>query len=871
MKTTRLLIGLFLCVVVAVNASAQQQNLPSSITQGFRPNKGQVLNQFGLPENDVLFIANFQNLQVQLRKTGFSLQLSRSFPQPTVSPTVKAFNSRGFDGDSYTAFHRVDYTFMGGNASFQTSCFNASGSYDNYYINGSEITGVKAYARVLYENVYPGTDIEFLCAGGNTAGFKYNIILRPGANLNVVKFLVQGPLKLSLSNTGNLVSETSLGNLQEQIPYSYYTDNGQSLKVLYSLVKNELSFDAEYDNQRTLVIDPVSNLIWSTYYGGTGIEFCHSIDADAQNNVYFCGHSNSSANIATAGAFQTTLTALFDAYIVKLNAAGVRQWGTYLGAGGGDIFYAINARTPGGIYVCGSTTSSTGIASTGAHQTTYGGGVDDVLLAKFNTAGQRQWCTYYGGPKHDIAQAITVDKQGNIVFTGHTESASGITTAGAYSTVYNLNFDVFVAKFSPNGNQLWGTYYGDSDVDEAFGIAHDSNNNIVVTGVTRSISGIAFGQSHQVVPGGVQDGFIAKFNPTGSTVLWSTFYGGSGDDFGVDAETDQNDNIYVCGVTTSSNNMVSAGASQTVQGSYDDSFLASFTASGTRRWSTYFGGEDSDYINDIDLDGGQNLVLAGATVSNYSISTPGAFQPSIATQFGYDSFICQYTTSGNKLLGTYFGGSGNDFAKSMTIDGLGKIYIAGETNSTSGLATAGAHATVYAGSNDAFVAKFCIPFTPKITPSASSTVCVGVQTLSAPAGYSTYVWNGTFSVNPLVVQTTTVPGTYTFCLFANDGFGCTGTSDTTVLNVSACLSVNENDPDTELQLYPNPTNGHLYISLPDNPVIYDYELSVFAGDGRQVMRQAATAQVDVASLPEGLYLLRLAGKDKIFQEKFIKN
>src|SRR5436190_23809739 len=109
----------------------------------------------------------------------------------------------------------------------------------------------------------------------------------------------------------------------------------------------------------------------------------------------------------------------------------------------------------GNVYVAGDTFSTSGIATNGTHQTAYGGGIDDVLLAKFDSNGQRLWCTYYGGTQHDIAQAVVEDKNGNVIIAGHTESTLAIATSGAYATTYNFLYDAFVAKFTSSGTLIW--------------------------------------------------------------------------------------------------------------------------------------------------------------------------------------------------------------------------------------------------------------------------------------------------------------------------------------------------------------------------------------------------------------------------------
>jgi hypothetical protein len=121
------------------------------------------------------------------------------------------------------------------------------------------------------------------------------------------------------------------------------------------------------------------------------------------------GRTSSAANIATSGTYQFTLAGSLDVFLTKFNKSGARIWSTYYGGPAPDIAYAMAVHEDGFVYLTGGTSSTIGVASPGAQQATYGGGIDDIFLAKFGSSGQRLWSTYYGGPAHDVAQAITLD------------------------------------------------------------------------------------------------------------------------------------------------------------------------------------------------------------------------------------------------------------------------------------------------------------------------------------------------------------------------------------------------------------------------------------------------------------------------------
>ncbi|HRE58569.1 MAG TPA: SBBP repeat-containing protein, partial [Candidatus Kapabacteria bacterium] len=161
------------------------------------------------------------------------------------------------------------------------------------------------------------------------------------------------------------------------------------------------------------------------------------------------------------------------------------------------------------------TFSTNNIATTGVHQTTFGGGEGngDTFIAKFNTNGVRLWGTYYGGNQGEFGSAIAVDGSGNVYVCGNTSSSNAIATAGAHQTTFGGDIDAFIVKFTTNGVRLWGTYYGSFGWDQGIGIAVDGGGNVYITGETSSFNAIATAGAHQTTyGGGFRDAFIAKFS-----------------------------------------------------------------------------------------------------------------------------------------------------------------------------------------------------------------------------------------------------------------------------------------------------------------------------------------------------------------------
>jgi len=259
------------------------------------------------------------------------------------------------------------------------------------------------------------------------------------------------------------------------------------------------------------------SLSWSTYYGGNGDDIGEGITHDGNNNLYLTGYTSSTSGIATSGAYQTTNAGGEDVFVAKFSSSGSLSWGTYYGGSGDDGGRAIIADENNNVYVTGSTASDSSIATSGAYQTSFGGGFSnaygifgDAFLAKFSSSGSLSWATYYGGAKCDAAGSITACAN-NIYIAGLTSSLNGITTSNAYQSIYAGDTDAFLAKFTSSGSLIWSTYYGGAKFDGGYGII-DDNNNIYVTGCTESPSGIATSGAYKTVGDGVDgDGFLAKF------------------------------------------------------------------------------------------------------------------------------------------------------------------------------------------------------------------------------------------------------------------------------------------------------------------------------------------------------------------------
>jgi Calx-beta domain-containing protein/beta-propeller repeat-containing protein len=490
----------------------------------------------------------------------------------------------------------------------------------------------------------------------------------------------------------------------------------------------------DYDNSRPLIIDPV--LAYSTYFGGGGIEESNSIAVDSAGNVYVTGFTDS-INFPIANAPQTKLGGGQDAFVAKLDSSGTRLlYSTYLGGAGQDNGTSIAVDATGNAYITGFTDSTdfpvknalqstkkgnfnafvvkldtagsvlnstlfggsiidygssiavdsagntyfAGLATSpdipmiSALQPTHGGLVD-IYVAKIDSSGTRLvFSTYLGGSGIEGANSIAVDSAGNIYLTGMTSSLDFRTMNALQTTRGGGIFDAFVVKLNASGTQiLYSTFLGGSGEDRAFRIAVDAVGSAYVTGDTDSID-FPVRNALQPTKGGSSDAFVAKLNPDGKALAYSTYLGGTGIDGGTAIAVDSSGSAHVAGFTRS-NDFPTASALQRMfgGGSYD-AFLTRLSPGGTALdYSTYMGGGGIDTAFGVAVDSGGNAHVMGVTDSS-NFPTANALQRTFGGGTA-DLFIASIKTgptisngmvNGKKLL---VQGSGFDSGAKILLNG----------------------------------------------------------------------------------------------------------------------------------------------------------------------------------------------------------
>lgn len=306
-------------------------------------------------------------------------------------------------------------------------------------------------------------------------------------------------------------------------------------------------------------------LVYSTFLGGSEGDAGLYITLDNDGNAYITGFASSDDFPVTSGVFQTSLKGDSDAFVSKLNPTGTALvYSTFLGGSGSDSSNAITLDSEGNVYITGYATANDFPTTVGAFQPASAGSYDG-FVSKLNPTGTALiFSTYLGGSNFDAGGDIKIDVEGNVYVVGVAQSSDFPTTTGALQTAHGGGYDVFVSKLTSTGTALiYSTYLGKSGYEYITDLEIDSSGNAYVVGYTTSTDYPTTGDALQsTFNGGDNDTFVSKLNASGTALLYSTYLGGSLNDYGYGLAVDSSGNMYVTGYTASSNFPTTTGAFQ---------------------------------------------------------------------------------------------------------------------------------------------------------------------------------------------------------------------------------------------------------------------------------------------------------------------
>lgn len=558
----------------------------------------------------------------------------------------------------------------------------------------------------------------------------------------------------------------------------------------------------------------------------------------------------------------------------------IRDWGTYYGNKNNIVQDAI-VDSYGNIYIASNigdnaTTDNANYATPNAHQTTYGG-EGDAFISKFSPEGTLVWATYYGGELDDKVNQIVIDGDDNIYIVGKTSSQTNIVTPNAFQTTMvsgngNLTAGYF-AKFSSDGELLYGTYYDGEMDDQVFAI-EVSESYVYAYGKTNSTTNIATPNSFQPSFTGTSPNqtafFLVKFSLSGER-LWATYYG---HEFEGDNDIllpiggigiDEDDNTYISGFTdehsgyyASSNNVFlpqNPGAVST--------FITKFDSGGNRVWSTYFGGTSVDIGINLRLHN-NHLYMCG-----YSYSQGIAIGSVHQTQrMGIgDDFLLKMDLDGQPVWATYFGGA-DGVTGNRTYISFGdndSVWLAGLTNDTEGIATVGAYQTslnMGTGTqyNDAYFARFNntgrLDFASYY--GGENLEYWGTKVLKA-LNDEFYIVGSSSSLNGIATQ-----GALQETVISDNFEGSFKTLFIGKFKLKDDLGINSFNTNT-YNLWPNPSSG--VVTLTSAKDTY-FSLNCYDVHGRLVKSKhnlLTNTPIDLHNLSSGIYFLEVTSKSNIKQ------
>jgi hypothetical protein len=562
-------------------------------------------------------------------------------------------------------------------------------------------TDVPQYARVEYEDVYPGVSLTYY---GNQGQLEYDFVVAPGADPKQIHFAIAGADALRIDKDGNLVLSLPDGEVVHRAPVVYQEVNGArgAVEGRFALKgEHEVGFEVDqYDPERPLVVDPV--LAYSTYLGGSADDWGWSIAVDASGNTYVAG-STSSIDFPTAAPMQPANAGQSDAFVVKVSASGALVYSTYLGGIAHDSANGIAVDASGSGWIAGQT-SSTDFPTANPVQAANGGGDSDAFVAKLNATGSALvYSTYLGGSGGDDGRGIAVDPSGNGYITGLTTS-NNFPTANPLQPTSAGSWEAFVAKLNAAGSALvYSTYLGGNGPDIPYGIAADPSGNAYVTGQTSSTNFPTANAFQNLMAGG-SDAFVTKLDVTGSALIYSTYLGGSLGEAGGRVAADSSGNAYVLGQTVSTD-FPTVNPVQAMNRGDEDTFVAKLNAAGSALvFSTYLGGSFWDVGMGIAVDAAGSAHITGFTQSA-DFPLVRSFQPFSGGSF--KAFVSKLSAAGSTLVySTYLGGSASlDYGHGIAADSSGMAHVVGITSATDFPTRHPIQETHAGGIFDVFVAK----------------------------------------------------------------------------------------------------------------------------------------------------------------------
>lgn len=552
----------------------------------------------------------------------------------------------------------------------------------NYFLGRSKAdwkTDISTSKAVLYQGLYRHIDLKLY---GIEKQIEYDWIVKPGGKVADIRIKFENVETARVTTSGDLLINTEFGEIKHAAPECYQVISGQKRNVaaeFIALEKNVFGFAvADYAKNLDLIIDPI---VFSSYLGGSRDDILNDIAVGNNNAIYITGGTYSADFPKKNGIPGRVHMLNNDVVIAKIKPNGkALVYSTFIGGSGQDFGHSIHVNGPGAVFVTGTTRSEEFPLQKPVQPALMGS--SDFFALKLNAAGNALvYSTYVGGTETEYGGYSAVDPLGGVYVAGHTNSTDMPVVNPFQSTLKGL-WDGFVFKLCPEGDALiYSTYLGGQHHDYLRGIAVNQQGSAYVVGNTQSTD-YPIKNAFQKNNNGNRDVLITRFNPTGDTLVFSTYLGGEYLDEGYAIALNKKGAAFVTGKTSSNDYPTKKAYRKNKDFSYSyDIFFTKIAATGKNIvFSSYFGGHDEDTAWGIAVDSKNSLYITGSTDSS-DFPTKKAFQK----KFGgvRDAFVSKFKSSGRALLySSYLGGTGKDVGFKLAVDKKRKAYIVGYTLSS---------------------------------------------------------------------------------------------------------------------------------------------------------------------------------------------
>jgi hypothetical protein len=617
--------------------------------------------------------------------------------------------------------------FEGGNPDTQVIGQDQLAGIVNYYLGNDPAgwrTGIPTYGRIAYEQIYPGIDLLY---GGSGGFLKGTYVVAPGADPGTIRWRYDGASSVKLSKGALQIRMTESGDVApivEQEPVAWQTVDGQRTAVPVRYVVHRdgsIGFAVgKYDAAWPLLIDPT--LDYSTYVGSSRHEGVYDMALDSDNAVYVTGPEEQ----ATLSSDLRTTEVVPNIQVIKLDLSqtGANQvvYTTYIGGSEFDSASGIAVDANGRAYVAGFTESDDFPTTLNAYDRTYHGGYADGVAIRLNASGAVQYATFLGGEGWDEPLDVAVDDSLMYV-VGSSSSTDFPKTADAFQgSLASADFtDAVVSVLDPSksgaASLVYSTYYGGTDSDEGWaidvvgGIAYFAGNT---QSDDLALKDATQGTFQGPVPGW-GDAYLVKLDRSKSgnaQLLFATYLGGTDDEVSGGLAVDTTGTAYWVGVTASTDFPTTTVSLPYAGGDWDAFLVKLDTTPPGVVYSQLLGGSGDDGFRGAAFDPFGNVFVAGGTGSDdIPLERPiqdtfgggVASLPSFNWLGAGDGLVAEFEATGTITFSTYLGGTGADAILGIGLDPLGKVYVAGGTESTD-LETVNPYQAANAGGFDCFVA-----------------------------------------------------------------------------------------------------------------------------------------------------------------------